>query len=126
MRISDWSSDVCSSDLCAEVADLRDEKGRKRHGVELVDLACGWLTCLRDRREAPSWLVADKLRNEDFCGILVPSFAPGAPASHHNLVLWRWGPDLPHKVTVYDPGGRLPKNQTSWTDRKSTRLNSSH
>src|SRR3546814_8504313 len=81
---------MCEYDVdCAEVADLRDEKGRKRHGVELVDLACGWLTCLRDRREAPSWLVADKLRNEDFCGILVPSFAPGAPASHHNLVLWR-------------------------------------
>src|SRR3546814_11801341 len=69
---------MCEYDVdCAEVADLRDEKGRKRHGVELVDLACGWLTCLRDRREAPSWLVADKLRNEDFCGILVPSFAPG-------------------------------------------------
>src|SRR3546814_9985687 len=78
---------MCEYDVdCAEVADLRDEKGRKRHGVELVDLACGWLTCLRDRREAPSWLVADKLRNEDFCGILVPSFAPGAPASHHTLV----------------------------------------
>ena len=107
---------MCEYDVdCAEVADLRDEDGRKRHGVELADLACGWLTCLRDRREAPSWMVADKLRNEDFCGILVPSFVPGAPVSHHNLVLWRWGHDLPHKVTVYDPGGRLPKNQTSWT-----------
>lgn len=107
---------MCEYDVdCAEVADLRDEDGRKLHGVELADLACGWLTCLRDRREAPSWLVADKLRNEDFCGILVPSFVPGAPVVHHNLVLWRWGHDLPHKVTVYDPSGRLPKNQTSWT-----------
>jgi RES domain-containing protein len=32
-----------------------------------------------------------------------------------NLVLWRWGPDLPHKVTVYDPTGKLPKNQLSWS-----------
>lgn len=107
---------MCEYDVdCAEVADLRDEDGRKRHSVELADLACGWLTCLRDRREAPSWLVADKLRKENFCGILVPSFVPGAPASHYNLVLWRWGPDLPHKVAVYDPVGRLPKDQTSWT-----------
>lgn len=107
---------MCEYDVdCAEVADLRDEDGRKHHGVELADLSCGWLTCLRDRREAPSWLIVDKLRQEDFCGILVPSFAPGAPASHQNLVLWRWGPVLPHKVTVYDPGGRLPKDQRSWT-----------
>lgn len=106
---------MCEYDVdCTEVADLRDEDGRKRHGVDLADLACGWLTCLRDRREAPSWLVVDKLRKEDFCGILVPSFSPGAPASHHSLVLWRWGSDLPHKVVVYDPSGRLPKDQTSW------------
>jgi RES domain-containing protein len=107
---------MCEYDVdCAEVADLRDTDGRKRHGVDLADLACSWLTCQDDRREAPSWLIAERLRNEDFCGILVPSFVPGAPTSHHNLVLWRWGPDLPHKIMVYDPGGRLPKNQTSWT-----------
>lgn len=107
---------MCEYDIdCAEVADLRDEDGRKRHGVDLADIACGWLTCMRERREAPSWLIVDRLRSADFCGILVPSFAPGAPPSHHNLVLWRWGPDLPHKVTVYDPSGRLPRNQTSWT-----------
>jgi RES domain-containing protein len=29
-------------------------------------------------------------------------------------VLWDWGPDLPHKVTVFDPSGRLPKDQLSW------------
>src|SRR3546814_20482530 len=92
---------MCEYDVdCAEVADLRDEKGRKRHGVALVDLACGWLTCLRDRRKAPSWLGADKLRNEDFCGILLPRLSPGRPASHTNLVLWRWRADVPPTVTV--------------------------
>ena len=44
---------------------------------------------------------------------MVPSFAPGALASDANLVLWRWGPDLPHRVEVHDPGGRLPNNQLS-------------
>src|SRR3546814_18209803 len=69
---------------CAEVADLRDEKGRKRPGVELVELACGWLNCLRDRREDTCWLVAAKIWNEEFCGLPVPCFAPGAASSHSN------------------------------------------
>lgn len=25
-----------------------------------------------------------------------------------------WGQDLPHKVRVFDPSGRLPKDQLSW------------
>ncbi len=45
----------------------------------------------------------------------VPSFANGATPDDHNLVLWRWGSDLPHKVMVYDPTGKLPKNQMYWT-----------
>jgi RES domain-containing protein len=47
-------------------------------------------------------------------GILAPSFAPGATHADNNLVLWKWGTELPHRVTVYDPSGRLPKDQLSW------------
>ena len=47
-------------------------------------------------------------------GILVPSFARGTKPDAFNIVLWKWGPDLPHKVAVHDPSGRLPKNQLSW------------
>ncbi len=54
------------------------------------------------------------LRASGSSGMLVPSFVPGATDANANLVLWRWGPDLPHKVDVYDPSGRLPKNQLSW------------
>lgn len=106
---------ICEYDVdCAEVADLRSEAARNGHGVSLADLDCGWLTCQIEGRDAPSWKVVDKLRGEGFCGILVPSFAPGAPPSHHNLVLWKWGHDLPHRVVVYDPSARLPRDQTSW------------
>src|SRR3546814_16643506 len=88
---------MCEYDVeCAEVADLRDEKGRKRHGVDLLDLACGWLTCLRDLREAPSWLVADTLRNEDFYVIILPILTTVVPASLTTLLLFLWGPVLPH------------------------------
>jgi RES domain-containing protein len=62
----------------------------------------------------PSWKIAKKLRAEGNAGILVPSFAIGASADDHNLVLWDWGRDLPHQVTAFDPSGRLPKNQLSW------------
>ena len=47
-------------------------------------------------------------------GMLVPSFVPGADDANVNLVLWHWGANLPHKVDVYDPSGRLPQNQLSW------------
>src|SRR3546814_10875163 len=47
MRISDWSSDVCSSDLAREALDRRDPGGRLwrghgpdgRHGLEISDRA---------------------------------------------------------------------------------------
>jgi len=49
-------------------------------------------------------------------GILSPSFATGARPDMANLILWRWGSELPHKVEVHDPSGRLPKDQSSWPD----------
>jgi hypothetical protein len=44
---------------------------------------------------------------------LVQSFANGAATDDHNLILWRWDLTLPHKAKVYDPTGKLPKNQLS-------------
>ena len=43
-----------------------------------------------------------------------PWVAPGATPGDQNLVLWKWGKSLPHKVSVHDPSGRLPKDQLSW------------
>src|SRR3546814_11540410 len=39
MRISDWSSDVCSSDLVAPFADLQKRLGRKSVGRKLLEEA---------------------------------------------------------------------------------------
>ena len=66
-------------------------------------------------RQPASWRVVRRLLGSGGAGLLVPSFANGATSDDQNLVLWRWGPDLPHKVTVYDPTGKLPKNQLSWS-----------
>jgi RES domain-containing protein len=48
-------------------------------------------------------------------GLLAPSYyAVAAGPTDANLVLWRWSGRLPHQVAVFDPSGRLPKNQLSW------------
>lgn len=106
---------MCEYDVdCEGVADLRDEPARMRQGVAREELACAWLSFQIARKPAPSWLVKDRLVASGFCGTLVPSFVPGATDANVNLVLWRWGPDLPHRVQVYDPSGRLPQKQLSW------------
>ena len=106
---------LCSYDVdCDDIADLRTDTSRASLDVELSDLACAWGDALIAHREPASWHVVRRLLADGYAGILVPSFAVGAAAEDQNLVLWRWGPDLPHKVHVYDPTGKLPKNQLSW------------
>jgi RES domain-containing protein len=106
---------LCSYDVdCEDVADLRAEADRLERGVRLADLACAWGEALAAGREPASWGVVRELLADGCAGMLVPSFANGATAEDQNLVLWRWGPDLPHKVAVYDPTGKLPKNALSW------------
>ncbi len=106
---------LCSYDVdCEDIADLRTESGRREHSMAFADMACAWATALGESKRPASWGVHDHLRIHGFAGILVPSFAPGADEEDHNLVLWDWGPDLPHKIEVYDPSGRLPRDQLSW------------
>ena len=99
---------------CEDVVDLSSDTARAGEGIDRDDLACAWLTFQLAGKQAPSWLIADRLRGAGASGVLAPSFVPGASDANVNLVLWHWGPDLPHKVGVYDPSGRLPENQLSW------------
>jgi len=111
---------MCEYDVdCADVADLRADAGRLAYSVDLAQLDCPWLTLQLSGKQAPSWLVVDRLKAQGQVGMLVPSFVPGASANNINLVLWQWGPDLPHRVAVFDPSGRLPANQLSWPKLKS-------
>jgi RES domain-containing protein len=106
---------VVSYDVdCADVVDLTDLSTLTQVGIDADDLAVAWLIDRNAGREPRSWTVAQRLIAAGAAGILVPSFATGATPGMANLVLWRWGPDLPHKVTAHDPSGRLPKNQLSW------------
>ena len=60
--------------------------------------------------------MAERLAAAGLAGVLARSFAPGATDNDINLVLWSWGDALPHRVTIHDPGQRLPRNQNSWPD----------
>ncbi|WOS65826.1 RES family NAD+ phosphorylase [Sinorhizobium fredii] len=107
---------LCSYDVdCDNVVDLTTEEGRGVFSVSMEEMACSWATALAEGRRPGSWAIYDRLTTRGTVGILVPSFAPGAEENDRNLVLWKWGPDLPHKVVVNDPSGRLPRDQLSWT-----------
>ncbi|MFZ3180590.1 MAG: RES domain-containing protein [Methylocystis silviterrae] len=106
---------LCSYDVdCEDVVDLGAGAGQNAAGVSFGDMACAWFSYLSQGKEPPSWRLARKFIDAGKVGILVPSFAPSATAADQNLVLWKWGKSLPHKVSVYDPSGRLPKDQLSW------------
>lgn len=107
---------LCSYDVdCEDVVDLSHDTGRDAAGVGLHEIACAWALDLTAGRRPASHDAARRLLEAGAAGAIVPSFATGAGPEDRNLVLWRWGPDLPHRVNVYDPSGRLPKNQLSWS-----------
>jgi len=107
---------VCAYDVDVDdVVDLRAAAGRDAAGVALADLGCAWALDRASGRTPASWRIAATLIAGGAAGVLVPSFAAGAPADAANLVLWRWGEALPHRVLVHDPSGRLPRDQSSWT-----------
>ncbi|WP_217430904.1 RES family NAD+ phosphorylase [Sphingomonas bacterium] len=108
---------LCEYDVdCDDLADLTSEADRAAHGISLDDLTGGWRLELARSETPASWQAVDALIAAGFAGVIVPSFAVAAPQGGRNLVLWRWADDA-HKVTVYDPGARLPRDRRSWPRR---------
>ena len=106
---------LCSYEIdCADIIDLRTEADQAAEGVTPAEMACGWMLMARSGGQAPTWTLARRLIGRGGAGVLVPSYAPGAAPSAANLVLWTWTDALPHRCTVHDPSGRLPKDQLSW------------
>jgi RES domain-containing protein len=97
-----------------DIVDLRTESGRAAEMIDPGAMSCPWAYDLACGRRPASWEIAKRLIARGAAGILTPSFATGARSDMANLVLWRWGYELPHKVEVHDPTGRLPKDQSSW------------
>lgn len=111
---------LCSYEVdCEDIADLRSPDTRQAQGVAIADMACAWFQDMAAGRTPASWTLARRLIEAGHAGALVPSFAPGATGMDTNLVLWRWSASLPHRVTVHDPSGRLPRDQLSWPSGKA-------
>ena len=83
-----------------DIVDLRTEADRAAAGVELASMACSWQFDSLTRRFIPSWVLADDLIAQGAAGMLAPSLATNARPSMANLVLWRWGPKLPYRVSA--------------------------
>src|SRR3546814_3756247 len=98
MRISDWSSDVCSSDLCSKICD--------RTAV--------------DQRFAPN--------GTNLAGDLVGccARASGAVRTRTQIVYYDLGSPLGEKEGVGAPQAPAGARHDGNLDRKRTRLNSSH
>lgn len=106
---------VCTYDVDVDdIVDLTNDEGCSASRVTLDDLACAWAADVANNREPASWQLAKRLIADGGAGLLAPSFAVGARTDMVNLVLWKWGADLPHRIEVHDPSGRLPKDQLSW------------
>ncbi len=106
---------LCSYDVdCEDIADLSDAKVLAHLRIAPSELACAWAAIAAGGAEPPSWRIARRLKADGYAGLIVPSFAKAAAPDERNLVLWTWSKALPHRVTVDDPSGKLPKNQLSW------------
>ena len=105
---------LCAYDVdCADIVDLTSDEKCREAGIESVVLASPWFGDIAEGRRPASWRIHDALAPAA-AGILVPSFAVGAPASLTNLVLWDWAETGPRAVRVHDPDHRLPKTAASW------------
>ena len=94
---------------CDDVLDLCDPAILAAEGVAADDLACAWQLLASTGAPVPSWLLARRLIARGVAGVIVPSFAPGAAVGERNAVFWRWSRVPPHRVTVIDDHGRLPR-----------------
>src|SRR3546814_3848240 len=112
MRISDWSSDVCSSDLC-----LASHMIRKVTSYRSSLTRSAWVPTLTEICGAPGML---KLRGAIGC------------SKERSLVYWALRPNRGAVSGLNPSGGMVLSVMTGGLslsdtgDRKSTRLNSSH
>jgi RES domain-containing protein len=107
---------LCTYEIdCDDVVDLRGENERRQARIRNEDMASAWFADAAAGREPPSWRLARNVIAGGAAGLIAPSFVSGADAGDVNLALWDWSDRLPHKVAVFDPSGRLPKSQLSWS-----------
>src|SRR3546814_6970396 len=131
MRISDWSSDVCSSDLNVDAQHLGDHTDRKQRGKfpDEIELALAAMLpddiidqFMRDTADAVLHC-PDPAVHERFVRQLADADMTRRIERNHRL---HFGPWI---IFAKQPGPKLGGGKglaVAQQDRKSTRLNSSH
>ncbi|GAB4113951.1 MAG: RES family NAD+ phosphorylase [Wenzhouxiangellaceae bacterium] len=105
---------LCAYEVdCERIVDLRDPSVCQQLGILPEQLSCAWEDLQSRSQTPPTHAIALRLMRAGSQGILVPSFAPGAPHQAINLVLWTWSRKFPHKVHCIDDHDRLQKPSTS-------------
>ena len=100
---------LCAYEVDAEpVFDALDEQRCSELGVIEADLACPtWEAEMLAGAVPASQALADRVIAAGYAGLRVRSFAAGAGPDDINLVMWRWSPDPPVRVSLIDDEGRL-------------------
>jgi RES domain-containing protein len=91
-----------------DLLDLSDIASLPHWGVTADQLGRDdWTALQLSGKPVPTQDLAERIIAAGHAGIVVPSFARGIMPGALNLVLWRWGPDLPHRLTLVDDDRRL-------------------
>ena len=89
--------------LAAE-ADGRDAAALRPFGIAPAELADpAWRDRMLSGKPVPTQDLAEAAITQGYAGIVVPSYARGAPADALNLVLWDWD----GRITLVDDDDRL-------------------
>ncbi|MCV9907578.1 RES family NAD+ phosphorylase [Brucella sp. HL-2] len=92
------------------IFDCRNELALEEMGMDAVMLADdGWREQMRLKGEATTQIFARRLIAAGYSGLLVRSFAKGTNKDDLNLVLWRWGPSPPSRLTLIDDENSLSR-----------------
>ena len=106
---------LCACEVGVEpVFDALDERELRTLRVSEAELASSTWEEKTLRGTIPeSRACPDRLIAAGYAGVRVRSFAVGASADDHDLLLWRWGADLPTRVILIDDEGRLSGRRAS-------------
>ncbi|MDY8110940.1 RES domain-containing protein [Fulvimarina sp. 2208YS6-2-32] len=90
------------------VFDTRDRQALDGYGMSADDLANpDWRDRMLKRLDVQTQDFAERLLANCFAGLLVRSFARGAPPTALNLVLWRWNTGADDRLKVIGDEKRL-------------------